>query len=65
MSQYIDVEGMERAARRMHDAAESASRSAERFEEAVRRLSVLVDSGYGNNVERLIQLLEKQEEEPK
>ena len=58
---FIDVEGIERAARMLRDATENASRVADRMEDVTHRLTVLLGSGYGNNVERLIELLEKQQ----
>lgn len=61
MSGFVDVEGMQNAARRMEAAAESSRNAAERIEEAVRQLRILTEPGYGNNVEKLIELLEKQE----
>jgi len=60
MSQYIDVEGMHSAARRMENAADSAQRSADRIEQAVNQLKILLDDGYGNNACKLIELLSKE-----
>jgi len=57
MAAFLDVEGAERAARRLESAAESAHRAADRLEEVTRQLTVLVGSGYGNNVETLIEKL--------
>jgi hypothetical protein len=61
MSTFVDVEGMQNAARRMEAAADKATRAAESFNEAITKLSHLTDRGYGNNFEKLIELLEKQE----
>lgn len=54
---FVNTEDMHRAARRMEDAAKEATQAADRLEEAVRQMRLLTDSGYGNNVETLIELL--------
>jgi hypothetical protein len=57
----ITDEGQMRAARLMMDAAEKAARAADTMEQAVRRLEVLVEDGYGGNVPKLLEALAKQE----
>ncbi len=59
MAQYIDTEGMLRAACIMRDAAEKNARAADRIEDSVRQLHTMLDDGYGNNACRLIELLSK------
>lgn len=61
MNPFLDVEGANRAASRLEDAANKASRAADRLNEATQRLTVMLEPGYGNNVSKLIELLEKQE----
>ncbi len=58
---YIDTEGMQTAARRMNEAADNFTRAADRMEESVNRLTMLLGQGYGNNLEKIIQLLEEKE----
>jgi hypothetical protein len=62
MSVCLDVEGANRAAARLEAAAEKAQRASDNIESAIHRLTLMVEPGYGNNVSRLIELLEKQEE---
>ena len=59
MSNYVDVEGLEKAAIRAERAATALNQAADRVEEAVRQLRMLTENGYGNNTERLIELLSK------
>lgn len=54
-------EGQLRAAVIMRDAAEKAASAADRIETAVHRLGVMIEDGYGGNVPRLIELLERME----
>ena len=56
MNPYLDVEGAERAAHRLESAAKEAIQAADRIEEAIRQFRFLTDSGYGNNVERFIEV---------
>ena len=42
----------------MSEAADKASRAADRMEEAMRRLACMLEDGYGGNALRLIELLE-------
>jgi len=43
----------------MQDAAERMSAAADRMEVAVQRFATMVEDGYGGNVPKLIELLEK------
>jgi len=52
-------EGLARSAGRMQDAAERMERAADRMEQAVQRLAGMVEDGYGGNVPKLIELLER------
>lgn len=59
---FVDVEGMQNAARRMEAAAEDVRRSADRIEQATNQLKMLLEYGYGNNACRLIELLSNQDQ---
>lgn len=59
----INEEQMWKAAHHMSEAAETAKRAADRIEEAVSRLAHMLEDGYGGNALRLIELLEKQQEQ--
>lgn len=50
-------EGQMNAAVIIRDAAENNLRAANIFADAVRELTMLIGSGYGNNVEQIIELL--------
>lgn len=54
----MNSEEMMRAAHIMGNAAEEMRRAANDFDNAVHMLSQLIGSGYGNNIERLIEQLE-------
>lgn len=54
----INEESMWKAARRMEDSADKMERAADKAEEAARRIAHLLESGYGGNGLRLIELLE-------
>jgi len=54
----MSSEEMARAARSINDAAEEMRKAVGQFDDAVYRLGQLFGSGYGNNVERLIEQLE-------
>jgi|GEM_PF-6723344 len=58
---FVDTEAMSRAAARMIQAAERIERSVSNLEDTRRRLCELTEPGYGNNVTRLIELLEAAE----
>lgn len=49
------------AIHRMESAADKMSQSADRIENAVHQMTILLADGYGNNASRLVELLEKQE----
>ena len=55
----ISDEGQMKAACIIRDAADSASRAADRMEEASRRIAVLLEDGYGGNGLLLIELLQQ------
>lgn len=55
----ITDEGQQRAANTMHEAAEMHLRAANTFSESVRTLEVLLGEGYGNNISRLVEELQK------
>lgn len=75
MNSYVDVEGMRRAASTADSAADSMrssastaeaaaermSRAAQQMEDAATRIAHLLESGYGGNGLRLIELLEAQQ----
>ncbi len=56
---YVNTEEMRRAAQVADAAADSMRRSASSVEEAVTRVAQLLESGYGGNGLRLIELLEQ------
>lgn len=60
----ISDEGQIHAACRMKAAAEEMTRAADRIESAIQQFRVLFEDGYGNNVCRLIELLETLETKP-
>lgn len=62
MSRYqeLNAEDAHRAANRLESAAKDASNAADRLEAAVHQLRLLTEPGYGNTVERLIELLSKE-----
>lgn len=76
MSNYVDVEGMRRAAGTADGAAESMrhsantieqasermGRAAQQMEDAATRIAHLLEGGYGGNGLRLIELLEAMQE---
>lgn len=66
MSAYreLNAEDAHRAASRLEAAARSANQAADRLEDATRTLTRLLDSGYGNNAERLIELLSSMNAQP-
>lgn len=53
-----------KAARHLHDAADKATRAADRLEEVGHQLKVLFEDGYGGNALRLIELMESAEPKP-
>jgi hypothetical protein len=55
----MNDESLWKAVNRMETAAENFQRNVDRFEDAVRRLSYMVEDGYGGNVPRLIEALER------
>ena len=57
----ISDEYMMKAAHRMEAAAEQATKAADRMEESVRKLSYMLEDGYGGNALKLIELLENVE----
>ena len=62
---HINTEEMMRAACIYRDAADKMEKAAERIEEAQRRLSIMLEDGYGSNALKLIELLERLPEPPK
>ena len=59
MSNYVNTEEMRRAASQMDSAAETMRRASGQFDDAVFRLEKLLGQGYGGNIERLVEALEK------
>lgn len=55
----MNTEEMARAAITFDGAADQMRRTVEQFDHAVDRLEKLLGSGWGNNIERLIETLEK------
>lgn len=64
MTPYLDTEGAMRAARKLEDAAQEATRAADRLETVLHQLRVLTEDGYGNNMCALIELLRNLPEIP-
>jgi hypothetical protein len=54
----MSAEQMWKAAHHAADSAESVTRAAGQIDEAVHRLNLLIDPGYGGTATRLIELLE-------
>ena len=54
----MNDESVWKAVKRMDDAADKMQRSADRAEEAARRIAHLLEDGYGGNGLRLIEALE-------
>jgi len=57
----MNDESMWKAARQMESAADVARRAADRIEEAVNRMALMLEDGYGGNGVRLLEALEKLE----
>jgi hypothetical protein len=60
----MDNEQAWRAARYLSDAADRATRAADRLEEVCHKLTHLFEDGYGGNALRLIELMESKSIEP-
>lgn len=60
----MNTEEMSRAANTFDSAADQMRRSVEQFDMAVDKLERLLGSGWGNNIERLIEVLEKSQCDP-
>jgi len=59
----MNTEDMYRAAHRLEQAAERASYAADRIETAVRDMKFMLEDGYGGNGLRLLQALDKLQED--
>jgi hypothetical protein len=57
----IDTETLLKSAIIMRDAANSSNLAADRIEQAVQRLGLMLEDGYGGNALKLIELLENAE----